>query len=223
MNEVQRSVCITRALLVLAVSILVPALYPVSATADMVFSMYEVINGDDGKINVVLSGEGSLDTSEVMLDPPQNVPMPILNAGDAMTPGGFSVGGIPASGSFFEASGAGPDFLLPPPGVTPVAENFVSASATGDFFAFNFPATSGPSTNTVAFIVPQGYDSGSALSGTATFDESLASMRLAAGDYVWNTGPNTISLSITAIPEPLGCVPLAALAAAWFLRRRRVV
>jgi hypothetical protein len=79
-----------------------------------------------------------------------------------------------------------------------------ASSASGDLFGVN---GSGP--NGTGVDVPFNYVSGSALSGSATFDgQTFASLGLTPGTYVytWGSGPTADSLTLqigpAAIPEP---------------------
>lgn len=69
----------------------------------------------------------------------------------------------------------------------------VATSSTGSAF--------GISSNFV--YVPHGYVSGSQLSASSNFDgQTLASIGLTAGTYVYSTAHDTITVNISAVPEP---------------------
>jgi len=80
-------------------------------------------------------------------------------------------------------------------------------------------------------ITPDGYISGSALSGTATWSgTTISSLGLTPGTYTWTwgTGPDADSLTVNigVVPEPstltlLG-IGIAGVAGGSWLRRKRV-
>jgi hypothetical protein len=104
------------------------------------------------------------------------------------------------------------------------AGNFAS-SGSGD--AFGVFGGGGPAT----LIVPDGYTSGTALSGSATFDNAtIGGPGLIPGTYVytWGNGAHADSLTVqigpAAVPEPAtlaGGALGAALALGWAQQRRR--
>ena len=78
--------------------------------------------------------------------------------------------------------------------------------------------------NGPAIVVPHGYVSGGALSGSSTFTgKTLASLGITPGTYVWTwgSGGNADSLTLTIVPEPsvFACL-LAAATGIGALRRR---
>jgi len=80
----------------------------------------------------------------------------------------------------------------------------------------------------IDILVPQGYVSGTSLSGSATYSGTLASLNVTPGTYTWtwDSGANSYVLNIPpapAVPE-LGTLSLLALALAGVavLGRRRV-
>lgn len=99
---------------------------------------------------------------------------------------------------------------------------FQADSGSGDLVAL---ATNG------WIVVPAGYISGAPLSSTSTFeDESLDSLGLTTGSYVysWGTGPTadtlTLNIGVASVPEPSYAGPLALLigaCAARSVRRRK--
>ena len=96
--------------------------------------------------------------------------------------------------------------------------SYVAAtSGLGDIFGVN--------SNTL--IVPVGYTSGSALSGTATFaNATFSTLGVTPGAYTlhWGTGADADSVTINAVPEPSSWLLLglggSGLALAWWRRSR---
>jgi hypothetical protein len=94
-----------------------------------------------------------------------------------------------------------------------------ASSGTGDNFGFGeFDLVSPPHPGLI--VVPVGYVSGSALSGTSTWDNAtFASLGIEAGSYTWTwgNGPTADSFTINAVdsatPEP-GTFGLSVVAAA---------
>ena len=99
-------------------------------------------------------------------------------------------------------------------------DTFTAAtSGTGDFVGFF------PNFGNFNVLVPEGYASGGAIAGTATFaGEDFASLDVTPGTYVWEFGANTITLTAGApapVPEPSAAALMALACGAWGARRRR--
>jgi hypothetical protein len=92
---------------------------------------------------------------------------------------------------------------------------FFPTSGSGDQFGTDFVFRT--------LVVPAGYTSGSALSGSSTYaGESFASIGLTPGTYVWSWGSGGSADSLTLIvPEPSAVLLLATgfAALAWRVRR----
>jgi hypothetical protein len=92
---------------------------------------------------------------------------------------------------------AGPDYITSASSPTPIFTTFVG---TGDAFGIAIANHS--------VFVPQGYVSGAAIASTATFlSQTLASLQIDVGTYVFTTPSDTITLHIgeaapAAVPEP---------------------
>ena len=175
-----------------------------------------IIDANEMGGGVFISGAGTLDISSLTQDttltaatsPFLNPRVGVLRVGPgspAPAPADGYEGGISGGDSFFFGPG----------------DIFRGGVGTGDVF--------GPSAHIL--IVPDGYTSGSFLSGTATFaGETFASLGLTQGTYIWSwgTGGNADSLTLNigqtaTIPEPSTCVGLISLGlvGAGVQRRRR--
>jgi hypothetical protein len=80
-----------------------------------------------------------------------------------------------------------------------------ASSGAGDDFGFNLAYDS------PVFYVPVGYTSGAAISSSATFaGQTLASLELTTGTYVFASSHDTVTLHVgaaapvMAVPEPAG-------------------
>jgi hypothetical protein len=96
-------------------------------------------------------------------------------------------------------------------------ENISSSSGNGDFTGI-YGQSDG------AVNVPDGYLSGEALAGNATWSgTTLAGLGVTQGTYVWTwgTGVNTDSFTLNVVPEPSSCVLIGTASAALLMRRRR--
>ncbi len=151
--------------------------------ASLIFNVYQ--NG----ANVVATGSGTVN----------------LNG---LTPDGSGGG----NGAVFASLGSfvnGPDTWMPINYYSGIAGPltfgsggaFYSSSGTGDRFGINRGAND--------VIVPQGYVSGSALSGTGIWNNStLNSLGLIAGTYTWTWGSGsnadfaTLTIGNNSVPEP---------------------
>ncbi len=95
-----------------------------------------------------------------------------------------------------------------------------STSGSGDTFGPRFEVPPG-------LVVPFGYLSGNALSGSSTYaGETFASLGIAPGTYVWSWGSggsaDSLTLNIVAtVPEPSAFVLTGLGAGALLFRRRR--
>lgn len=76
----------------------------------------------------------------------------------------------------------------------------VTGVVSGQSFGFG-PVDQEP--GKFGYIVPDGYQSGSALSGTATWNStSFSGLGITPGSYAWTTGTDTITLTTISVPEP---------------------
>lgn len=176
-----------------------------------------VVTAEESNGDVIFSGSGSADLAGL-------APASITGINRFILPGEaeFLIGGI---GSLLNVDGYS---ISPgPSSIGPGGFSFASSS-TGDRFGINLD----PFGDT-QLILPDGYVSGSQISGTATFaGATLASLGLAEGTYVWEWstagvtgGADTFTLTIgNAVPEPGTLLFCSTLAGAGLLlsdRRRR--
>lgn len=91
-----------------------------------------------------------------------------------------------------------------------------ASTGSGDLLGLVIsPATPGQ------IIVPNNYISGAAISGSSTYaGQSLNSLGITPGTYVWTIGANTVTLNAT-IPEPSGLVCLGIVGTLLCYRRRK--
>lgn len=194
-----KKLCVT----VLAAVGLLAALSP-RAHATYVLTLQEVGS------NVVGTGTGSMDTTLLTLD---------SNGGPWQSGflGSFQyvVAGVFAS-SADVYTGVSGSFNL---GTADVSATGNTGSGTGDI--------AGLYGNYGALVVPHGYVSGSALSGTFTLNNvSFSSLGFTPGTYTytWGTGANADSLTVTSVvPEPStwALLGLGAVGAGMIAARRR--
>jgi PEP-CTERM motif len=163
--------------------------------------------------NVVATSSGSLDLTGLSLQPTITVTAPFINPGRADLYVGMGEGA--AYGGI----------ILGPSNFGPGSGN-ASASGSGD--------VAGIAIGLSVVIVPEGYVSGTALSGNATWDNSsFTSLGFTPGTYIWSWGSisdasiasdDTLTL-VAAVPEPSTVaqfgVGLAGLFLASLCRRRR--
>lgn len=173
-------------------------LAPLAAQAGMVFSFQQV--GAD----VVLTGSGNYDLSGASLIGGG------LQDGFVNPMGGLAVGGpfspvdvyaLTANSGAFGTGG----FLNGGPDV-------------GNVFGLDFVTVGG-------FItVPQGYVSGTALSGSTTFaNQTFATLGLTAGSYQYAIPNDTVTVTIPgSVPEPASLALIALAAGAAGITRRRL-
>jgi PEP-CTERM motif len=167
--------------------------------------------------NVVATGSGSIDLSDLT---------PFATAGGTafMNPGfgNMDIGG--ASGAYQDITEY--NGVSGPTSFGADVATFASSSF-GDIFGVN---AKGP--NGTGVDVPFNYVSGTALSGSATFDgQTFASLGLTPGTYAyaWGSGPTADSLTVkigaAATPEPgtwaMMLIGFAALGLAGFRATRR--
>ena len=154
-------------------------------------------------LNVVITGSGTINLSALSF-------FANTTATDVLIPDAGQAQVGPASGSvalYFPA--AGPSTIGPGGQTLP-------SSGSGNLF--------GISSGVVT--VPQGYTSGTSLSGSATFNSAtLSSLGITPGTYVWTwgTGPTADSLTLNAgTPEPgsLSLIAAGLLLAGLRMRRR---
>ena len=154
-------------------------------------------------------------------------------AGSIDTAGSLGVYGVDSSTPFASIWPQGPRFeLVSGSSVIMVSQffsgpaSFGSAGATptglisGRSFGFG-PVDQEP--GKFGFIVASDYQSGSALSGTATWQlASFSTLGITPGTYVWTTGTNTFTLTTNPVPEPVGGIMAAVglTTAALGMRRR---
>jgi len=156
--------------------------------------------------NVLFTGSGTLDltsgTYQFTTDTSASVfPIAFFVVGPD-TPGPFDVYGAFANFSGPSSIGFGLDQIFATDGL-------------GDLFGVDFIGGLG---------VPEGYISGSPLSGTSTYaGQTFATMGLSPGVYTWTwgTGSNSDSFTLNIVPEPSSTALLGiCLIGAWVRRRR---
>ena len=175
------------------------------ARADLSFTMVE--DGSD----VVLTGSGTVDLTDMgrrgtFTKGAEAFPVLSIFVTGSATPATVELrtGGAIGPNSF----GAGS---------TRVSASFGS----GDTFGLN-----GPPANSSQFgglWLPNGYSSGSFLSGSSTYsNHSYDSLGITPGDYSWTVKNNTVTLSVvpSPIPEP-GVFLLSSMATSLLLLRRK--
>jgi hypothetical protein len=162
--------------------------------------------------NVVATGSGSLDTTDLMKVPSGSLPaltypsLAVLLIGGGSSYDGYE-NGISGPASFGSAGGT------------------YASSSTGDYIGIE-----GSPAGEIA--VPHGYTSGTPLAGTATFDSTtLAALGVTIGTYTWTwgTGSDADSLTVyagvpapTTAPEPASISLLAlGLAGGVWLKTRK--
>ena len=160
--------------------------------------------------NVISTVDGTVDTTD------------LFNAGDV--PETISI--RPSLGTFFVGAQSGiahEHFFVPASAGRSGPNSFgpggftAADSGTGSFIGFT--ANSG----NFNLYVPEQYTSGSFISGSASYlNETFDSLGLTPGTYVWTAGNNTITATISAVPEPSFAV-VAIASCGWLsMRRRRV-
>lgn len=175
-------------------------LNPGSAQADLVFNVTEV--GSD----VVFNGGGSIDLTGLTADSSSATSLATGFLDQVFFQVGAATSTSVATHRSYYGTVTGPSSFgtSPASGGLPGTIEFTNINS-GDFFGLSFgmqvPPFGGAAFNGV--VVPEGYASKSALSGSATYaGETIASLSLTPGDYVWNVGNNEVSLTITSVPEP---------------------
>jgi len=167
------------------------------ANASAIFTI-EQVGG-----NVVATGDGSFDLTDLTLDGPFNVSAVVLPADSTLLVGAGSAYDIYTTISGPSAFGSG-------------LASFAS-SASGDYMAFDGDPGQ--------LAVPVGYVPGTEISGSAIWDSTtLLALGITPGiyTYTWGTGPDADSLTLyageqpPAVPEPstitlLGAGLLAAM------------
>jgi hypothetical protein len=159
--------------------------------------------------NVVATGSGTIDLSGLTL-----VDSTVLGSSPQITPGeAFVVVGTPSSGQDSYSGLSGPSSFGS-------GSSIFGSSGSGDLLGFEEIIS--------LLFVPASYVSGTALSGSATFDgQTFATLGLTPGTYVykWSSDSLTVKIGTASgvIPEPstwammlLGFVSLGCIA----LRRR---
>lgn len=167
---------------------------------------YVVTFSQDGQ-NVVANGSGTLDVSSLS----KNGSSPSgggMASFDYVIAGNYkaldeTTGTTSTSLSAYDQYGT-----VTSESIVPVPTSTIALSATsGSGDTVGILDTLGSQTN---LIVPYGYASGSALSGTATYaNTTISDLGLAPGSYVWTWGTGTSADSYTlnidaaqAVPEP---------------------
>lgn len=173
-----------------------------------------VIDIVDNLTDVVATASGSFNTTSLTSG---------TASAAALVWGGFEFGSLAnIGGSVF---GAGPSTQMnvfagiSGPSSFGTGSRIFASSATGDRIGVSANAQ---------LQLPLGYVSGTFLSGTATWaNQSLSSLGLTPGQYVWTWGSgataDSLTLNISVVPEPSTAVLLlVGLAAAAPLLRRRL-
>jgi hypothetical protein len=165
---------------------------PTSAATPSGFSVTIVESGG----NVVMSASGSLNVNDLTLVNPSAGPFG--NGGLGITTATFLLGTNGLSGAQYS-------------GFTTTPSNFGTGvgvpqtSASGDIFGvINY------ATPTYSLIVPVGYTTGTAISGSQTFTgQTLSSMGLTPGTYTytWGSGANADSINVVIGGTPVTPTP----------------
>jgi hypothetical protein len=150
-----------------------------AAQAAIIFNIEEV------GANVVMTGSGSLNTSGMNLTASSTASGYLYGSNGVLRVGSGNIGiynGLTVwSGKDHFGSGTA----------------YAASSNTGSAFGFN---------GLGLVYLPSGYQSGSALSGTSTFNnKTLASMALNPGSYTFTVPQDTITVNVIApgaVPEP---------------------
>jgi hypothetical protein len=156
--------------------------------------------------NVVATGSGTIDLTGL-------TSFGSTAAGSEMYPANGILGIGPFGNVDLYSGSSGPSSFGPGFG------GFASAASGDSVFLEDFG---------LSLEVPQGYVSGTSLSGSATYSGTLASLNVTPGTYIWtwDSGANSYVLNIpraTPVPEP-GTLSLLALtlgSVALLSRRRR--
>ncbi|MET3725956.1 PEPxxWA-CTERM sorting domain-containing protein [Sphingomonas trueperi] len=151
---------------------------PIAAQAAIVINVQQV------GTSVVLKGSGTFDTSGLTLYAANLQGSPRINPAF----GSISVGISAPINMFTGITGPGLGYLQ---------RSQLASSATGDVF--------GIAQYMGAINLPVGYQSGSLLSGSATYlDATIASLGLKDGQYVFRSSNDSLTVNIggSAVPEP---------------------
>ena len=139
--------------------------------------------------NVVWSGSGSFNLTSLTLN--QNIPG--VTGGFNRSAAQFVVGpSSPSSGTTYSGS----SFTTFPTSFGPTPGGLPPSSSSGSLFGIVQTAPSGPR----EVLVPQGYVSGTVISGSMTYNsQTISGMGLTPGTYTWSwgTGGNTSTLVMT--------------------------
>ena len=182
----------------LGVSLLVIVISALSASAEMIITLVE--QGND----LVATASGSFNTTDLTLDSSTSGPY-IAPVSGVLHLGGD--GSYATRDTFSSISG---------PSNFGTGSGGPASSSSGDFVALRI-------TTENVIMAPDGYVSGTFLSGTSTWSNmSLANQGITPGSYVWTwgSGENADSLTLNAIPEPATFAFIGISAIAAFTGRR---
>ena len=168
-----------------------------------------VINIEQAGGDVVATGSGSLDVTDLSYDGPASTDFGIMNPSI-----GYLVVGPELVGPVDVYSG-----ISGPSSLGGGGNQLASSGSDGPLGVYG---------GLLELFVPAGYVSGSSLSAVATWDDAtIASLGLTPGtrSYTWGTGTHadSLTISIAAVPEPSSLVMagFAALAGLGVWARRR--
>jgi hypothetical protein len=170
----------------------------VPAHADYTLTLTQEVIG--GVPDVVANGTGSIDLTDLSLDPASPV-SPLSN----MTPNSAFV----VTGKH-EAEGAWESIGSKPVNFGSGGTTFASTAST-DTFGDSVGVLNGD------VVVPVGYVSGHSLSGTATYlDATFTSLGVTPGTYTWTwgSGAHADSFTLEVVPGPIVGAGLPGIAAA---------
>jgi hypothetical protein len=176
--------------------------------------------------NVVATGSGAIDLTDLTASPVVSVAGPSVNGGLGAEFTGFLGGGAEAMTAYYGATGP-----------ASFGTNVTTVASSSEGVGLVGIATSGNSAFTVLYI-EQGYPPGADLPGSSTYDnQPLASLGLTPGvyEYTWGSGAHADSFTVeiggsvglTSAPVPeastwiMMLMGFGGLGAGAFTRRRR--